>query len=127
MLINVNGVWTSYPENEVPQTVDFDRSLSANPGALGDNRGCPPGYFAQYVPGVLYGTTTVCRRFDQQISSNPAVLASESGDQGLLDATVENVADASRAVVETAGALALPSMGIIIAIAAIYLFLSSRK
>lgn len=126
MLVNENGVWVSYPENAIPQTVPFDETRTRNPDALGDNRGCPVGYFAQYVPGTLYGTTVVCRRFDQQIASNPDVLAQESGDSGLLDATVENVADASRAVVETAGALALPGIGIMVAIAAAYFFLTRK-
>jgi hypothetical protein len=127
MLVNENGEWVSYPEGAIPQTVPFDTTRTVNPDALGDNRGCPIGYFAQYVPGTFYGTTTICRRFDQQIASNPAVLAQESGDQGLIDATVENVADASRAVVETAGALALPGMGLLALAAVAYFFLTRSK
>lgn len=127
MLVNENGQWVSYPEGSVPQTVPFDTTRTRNLDAIGDNRGCPVGYFAQYVPGTLYGTSIVCRRFDQQIASNPDVLAQESGSQGLIDATVENVAEASRAVVETASALALPSLGIVALAVVAYFFLTRGK
>jgi len=97
MQVNVAGIWTEVPDS-TPVTVPFDVAGTANPSALGDNRGCPPGYFCEYVPGWS-GTEKVCRRFDAAIGGgNTAVLAEETGP-GLLDATLINVAAASAAVV----------------------------
>lgn len=101
MQVNVNGIWTEVPDS-TPVTVPFDVALSGNPSALGDNKGCPPGYFCEYVPGTWGGTDKVCRRFDAAIGGgNPAVLADETGP-GLLDATLINVAAAASAVVSAA-------------------------
>ncbi len=99
MQVNVSGIWTEVADS-TPVTVEFDPTGGANPSALGDNKGCPPGYFCEYVPGGWSGATVkVCRRFDVEIGGgNPAVLAEETGS-GLLDATLINVAAASGAVV----------------------------
>ena len=104
MQVNVAGIWTEVPDS-TPVTVPFDATGTANPSALGDNKGCPPGYFCEYVPGIWWEnvvggeTVKVCRRFDAAIGGgNTAVLADETGP-GLLDATLINVAAASAAVV----------------------------
>lgn len=99
MLVNVNGAWTEMPDS-TPVTVEFDPTLQANPSAsLEDNRGCPPGYFCEYVPGTFNWAVKVCRRFDAAIGQgDTSIVASETGP-GLLDATLINVAAASAAVV----------------------------
>jgi hypothetical protein len=98
MQINLDGVWTEFPEGEVPQTLPWDASLPyTGYGRLGDNRGCPAGYFAEYVSGPFGGTVTVCRRFDQQIASNPTVLQEETGP-GFYEQTQINIASAAQAV-----------------------------
>lgn len=104
MQVNINGVWQEFPEGEVPQTVPWDATLPyVGYGRLGDNRGCPDGYFAEYVSGIFGGTQVVCRRFDMQIASNPAILQAETGP-GLYEQTQINVADAARTTVEALGA-----------------------
>jgi hypothetical protein len=97
MQVNVNGMWTEVPDEQVPQTLGWDDTLSANPQALGDNRGCPPGYFCEYVSGTFGGYIRVCRRFDQQIANNPAVLQVETGP-GFYEQTQINVASAAQVV-----------------------------
>ncbi len=98
MQVNVSGIWTEVSDS-TPVTVEFDPALSVNPSAIGDNKGCPPGYFCEYVPAGWGGTGKVCRRFDAAIGQgDTAVLADETGP-GLLDSTLINVAAASAAVV----------------------------
>lgn len=133
MQVNVNGMWTEVPETQVPITVPWDASLSANPQALGDNRGCPPGYFCEYVgetditgftiPGGA--TVRVCRRFDQQIGTNPAVLASETAP-GWQDQATINIANAAQAVVAAATPLALSGTMLLVLGAVAFLLLSRR-
>lgn len=98
MQVNVAGIWTEVPD-DTPIAVPFDESRTVNPLAIGDNRGCPPGYFCEYLPGWSGEVIKTCRRFDAEIGTgNNAVLAAETGP-GLLDATIINVASASAAVV----------------------------
>ena len=104
MQVNINGLWTEGPEDQWPQTVGWDPTLTVNPDALADNRGCPPGYFCEYVSGAFGGYTRVCRRFDQQIASNPAVLQIETGP-GLYEQTQINVAAAAESVASGVGSV----------------------
>ena len=105
MQISINGVWTEVPEGEAPRTVPWDASLPfTGYGRLGDNAGCPEGYFCEYVSGAFGGTEKVCRRLDMQIASNPAVLQAETGP-GLYEQTQINVAAAAESVVSGAGAV----------------------
>jgi len=98
MQVNISGVWTEVPDT-TPIVTPFDATRTINPGALGDNRGCAPGYFAEYVPGLFGGTVTRCRLFDAVIGGgDPSVLADETGP-GLLEQTTINVAAASAAIV----------------------------
>ena len=105
MQISVDGQWVEVPEAEAPRTVPWDAALPfTGYGRLGDNAGCPPGSFTEYVSGAFGGTERVCRRLDMQIASNPAVLQAETGP-GLYEQTQINVAAAAENVVSGAGAV----------------------
>lgn len=144
MLVNVNGEWQSVPD-DTPETLAWDATLQANPGAVGDNKGCPPGYFCEYVSAASWWNplftvgqspayTRVCRRLDQQIASDGGTtLSSETGEQA-WEATVENVAAAARVPVDAAKeALPYVAVGLgsttalLIAGALAYLWLTSRR
>jgi len=86
--------------------VEWDSSLTINPeAALQDNRGCPPGYFTQYVssPWGTFGDpyVRVCRRMDQQILTDPRINQEETGS-GLIDQSTVALADALRQIKEAA-------------------------
>lgn len=100
MQVNVSGIWTEVPDS-TPITVPYDETRTVNPSAVGDNKGCPPGYFCEYLPPGWFGgpDVKVCRRFDLEIGGgNPAVLASETGPS-LYESTVINLAAAAETVV----------------------------
>jgi hypothetical protein len=128
LLVLVDGEWT-IAEGDWPVYQVWDPTLSANVGAPGDNAGCPPGYFCEYIapgnaptaivqasPSAAYGTgyLRVCRRADQAVLNNPGAIAAESGPD-LWDSTVINVAAVARESVETvkaAAAAALPTLSL---------------
>jgi len=105
MQISINGQWTEVPEAEAPRLIPWDDTLPfTGYGRLGDNAGCPPGYFTEYVSGAFGGTERVCRRLDMQVASNPAVLQAETGP-GLYEQTQINVASAAENVVSSVGSV----------------------
>jgi hypothetical protein len=111
--ILVDGEWT-VAEGDWPVYEVWDSTQTANPDATGDNRGCPPGYFCQYLapanaptvivqqsPSAAYGSgyLRVCRRADEAIIGSPATIKAESG-AGAWDQTAINVADTTRQTVD---------------------------
>lgn len=144
MLVNVNGEWVSVPD-DLPQELPWDETLQANPTAASqDNRGCPPGYFCQYVSAAKWWNpfytvgedaayTRVCRRLDEAIATDPSIGSAESGE-GLWEASVENIAAAAQVPVDAAKA-ALPYVAVgfgsttalLIAGGLAYLYLISPK
>lgn len=101
MQVNVGGVWTEWPD-ETAAVLPFDDTLAANPAGLGDNRGCPPGYFCEYVfPGWWSSAAYArrCRLLDRQIATDGGVTLEAETGPGLVDQTVIAMADASRTVV----------------------------
>jgi hypothetical protein len=121
MLVNVNGQWVEGGE-EMPETLPWDASLQSNPGAIGDNRGCPPGYFCEYVSAASWWNpfftvgespayTRVCRRADEVILNDGGVTLSQETGEGAWEASVEAAAAAAAVPVEALKD-ALPYVGV---------------
>ncbi len=93
-------------QSDPTKYLPWDSTLTVNPSAaLQDNRGCPVGYFTQYVssPWGTFGAAyvRVCRRMDQQILTDPAVNRAETGP-GMVDQATVALADALRQIKEAA-------------------------
>ncbi len=94
----------AYVSTDAPvDVVPWDAQQLANPAAAGFNRGCPAGYFAQFVaPGtagaVDYGNPSAWARCRRLATSNARTIAEESGPTG-LEQTLIHVADAAEGFV----------------------------
>jgi hypothetical protein len=129
MQVNVNGLWTEWPE-ETPAMLPFDPTRTANPDGLGDNRGCPPGYFAQYVAGggwLGQETVTRCRLFDATIGTDGGVTLEAESGPGLVDQVTLNVAAAASSVVHAVTPAWSTGVLILAAVVAGALWLTGRR
>ncbi len=105
--------------------VAWDPTLTVNPdAALQDNRGCPVGYFTQYVSSPLgtFGApyVRVCRRMDQQILTDPAINREETGP-GFVDQSTIALADALRQIKEAATPAFNWVMMVVVGLAALWI------
>lgn len=117
MRVNINGAWVTVPDGSMPLLAQWDDSLSANPAASDAcNRGCPPGYFCEYVsaddwwwPFNIVGESAAyhrqCRRADEQIMTDGGITLAQETGEGVWEENVESIASALRQPVEAIAAV----------------------
>lgn len=114
---------------------NWDPTLTRNPGAASqDNRGCAPGWATIYVLDSVTGQTVkVCRRLDEALlgPGGAAIIAEETGPDW-YDASIMNVAEVAEEVVSGGATVlnavspAISSTALLIAAAAVFLFVLKK-